>query len=303
MEPIFISEQQVREVLLYEHLIPALREALEALSGGRVMQPLRGIIPVAQHNGWFGIMPAVFGDVMGSKLVTFYPGNIPPLHTHQAVIQLFRSSTGEPLACMDGRVITEMRTAAVSAIALDLLAPRASLVLAILGSGVQAHSHLAAFRHVRELSEVRVWSRTRQNMESFAADTGAWPFESAEAAVHDADVVLTVTSATEPILLGRWLRHDSVVIAVGSVGVNRRELDDDVMRGWVIVESRESAGREAGEVIHSGAQIYAEIGELLSGAKTIPARPVVYKSLGVAVEDIAAARLVYDSICAENVAN
>jgi thiomorpholine-carboxylate dehydrogenase len=298
----FISEQQVREVLHFPELIQAMREALQALSGGRVLQPVRGVIPVVEHNGWFGIMPAVYGDVMGAKLVTFYPGNV-DLHTHQATIQLFRAATGEPLAWMDGRVITEMRTAAVSAVALDLLAARLPLVLVILGSGVQAHSHLEAFRLVRDFCEVRVWSRTRAHAEKFGETTGARVFESVATAVRDADVVVTLTSAAEPILQGAWLKPDAVVIAVGSVGAARRELFDDVMGSPLIVESRESAVREAGEVIHSGAQVYAEIGELLNGSKPVPARPAVYKSLGIAVEDLAAARLVYDSIRSGDIAN
>ena len=298
----FIGEEEVREVLSFRQLIPAMREALRAFSSGRVLQPVRGIIHVPEHNGWFGVMPAVYEDVMGAKLVTFYPANA-PLHTHQATIQLFRASTGEPLACMDGRVITEMRTAAVSAIALDLLAPRVPLVLAIAGSGVQAHSHLEAFRQIRGFTEVRVWSRTRAHADNFAEALGSQSFESAEAAVCNADVVVTLTSASEPILRGTWLKACATVIAVGSVGPNRRELDDDVMRSPVIVESRESAVREAGELIQSGAQVYAEIGELLNGARQIPPPPVVYKSLGIAVEDIAAARLVYDSILGRDVAN
>jgi thiomorpholine-carboxylate dehydrogenase len=298
----FISEQQVRDALRFPELIQVMREALQALSSGRVLQPVRGIIQVAEHNGWFGIMPAVYGDVMGAKLVTFYPGNV-DLDTHQATIQLFRAATGEPLASMDGRAITEMRTAAVSAVALDLLAAPTPLVLAILGSGVQAHSHLEAFRLVRDFREVRVWSRTPLHAAKFAARAGAQVFESVETAVRAAEVVVTLTSAAEPILQGAWLKPDAVVIAVGSVGAARRELFDDVMGSPVIVESRESAVREAGELIHSGAAVYAEIGELLNGSRPVPPRPAVYKSLGVAVEDIAAARLVYQRILAGDVAN
>jgi thiomorpholine-carboxylate dehydrogenase len=287
--------------LRFPELMGAMRDALRALSAGRVQQPVRGIIPVAEHNGWFGIMPAVYGDVMGAKLVTFYPANT-RLPTHQATIQLFRASTGEPLATMDGRVITEMRTAAVSAVALDLLVARTPLVLAIVGSGVQARSHLEAFRLIRDFKEVRVWSRTRSNAETFAAKAGAEVFESVETAVRGADVVVTLTSAAEPFLRAEWLKPERVVVAVGSVGAARRELFDDVMGSPVIVESRESAVREAGELIHSGAQVYAEIGELLNGVKPVPPRPAVYKSLGIAVEDIAAARLVYDSILEDRVA-
>lgn len=295
MDPIFISEREVSAVLQFDRLIPAMREALMGLSSGAAQQPVREVIQVAGRNAWFGIMPAVCGDVMGAKLVTFFPANAGTgLHTHQAMIQLFRAATGEPLAVMDGRVITEMRTAAVSAVALDLLAPRRPLVLAILGSGVQAHSHLEAFRIMREFSEVRVWSRTHAHAEAFSTATGARACESVEMAVAGADVTLTVTSAAEPVLLGKWLKRDSMVMAVGAVGPKRREVDDDAMKGHVVVESRAAAEVESGDLLLSGSVVYAEIGELLNGTKPIPCAPIVYKSLGAAVEDIAAAQLVYE---------
>ena len=120
---IFLDEDQIRAVLSYDDLIPAIRQALMEFSAGRVVQPLRSVMKVASHGGWFAVMPAVYGGVMGAKLVTFYPGNVElQKHTHMAMIQLFRSDTGEPLAVMDGRLITEMRTAAVSAVAVDYLA-------------------------------------------------------------------------------------------------------------------------------------------------------------------------------------
>src|SRR5271155_5699184 len=140
----FFDEDQVRAVLAYDELIPAIRQALTDFSGGLTVQPLRTVVSVAAHTGWFAVMPAVYGDIMGAKMVTFYPANADRgMHTHQAVIQLFRADTGEPLAIMDGRLITEMRTAAVSAVAVDLLASSQATTLAILGSGVQARSHFA----------------------------------------------------------------------------------------------------------------------------------------------------------------
>ena len=135
--PIVITEDQVREALTFAQLIPAMERALVDFSAGRAQQPVRTVLPVAEHGGWFGVMPAVCGDLMGAKLVTFFPGNAARgLHTHLATIQLFRSSTGEPVAMMDGRLITEMRTAAVSAVATRLLAPPRAKVLALLGGGV-----------------------------------------------------------------------------------------------------------------------------------------------------------------------
>src|ERR1700727_1400408 len=157
----FFDEDQVRAVLSYDELIPVIRQALMDYSAGRVVQPLRTVLSVVAHAGWFAVMPAVYRDVMGAKMVTFYPGNADRgMHTHQAVIQLFRADTGESLAIMDGRLITEMRTAAVSAVAVDLLASVDAKVLGILGSGVQARSHVQALSRVRKFEEIRVWGRT-----------------------------------------------------------------------------------------------------------------------------------------------
>jgi ornithine cyclodeaminase/alanine dehydrogenase-like protein (mu-crystallin family) len=291
---LFLNEDQVLAVLSYEDLIPAIRQALMDLSAGKVVQPLRSVIPVATHGGWFAVMPAVYGDVMGAKMVTFYPGNVAlEKHTHMAMIQLFRADTGEPLAVMDGRLITEMRTAAVSAVAVDCLAPREAKVLGILGSGVQARSHVRALSQIRTFEEIRVWSRSEENARKFAMEVGA-RVTTAEEAVTGADVVLTLTSSPIPILQGRWLKNDAVVCAVGAVTPDRRELDEEAMRGAVVVESREAAMREPGDILLSKAEISAEIGELLNGvAIDRKGRAVVFKSVGIAVEDIATAKLVY----------
>jgi ornithine cyclodeaminase/alanine dehydrogenase-like protein (mu-crystallin family) len=291
---LFLNEDQVRATLSYDELIPAIRQALVDFSAGRAVQPVRTVMSVAGHGGWFAVMPAVYGEVMGAKMVTFYPGNVTlEKHTHMATIQLFRSDTGEPLAVMDGRLITEMRTAAVSAVAVDRLALPDAGVLGILGSGVQARSHVQALSRVREFREIRVWSPTEEHARRFADEVGARA-TTAEAAVSGADVVLTLTSSPVPILHGRWLKKDAVVCAVGAATPNRRELDDEAMRGAVVVESREAAMREAGDILLAKAQVSAEIGELLSGGVIeTNGRPVVFKSVGIAIEDIAAAKLVY----------
>ena len=292
---LFLNEEQVRAVLGYDELIPAMRWALMDLSAGRVVQPVRTVMRVAAHNGWFAVMPAVYGGVMGAKLVTFYPGNAAlEKHTHMATIQLFRADTGEPLAVMDGRLITEMRTAAVSAVAVDHLASRDAKVLGILGSGVQARSHVKALSRVRRFEEIRVWSRSEENARRFADEVGARVM-TAQEVVSGADVVLTLTSSSEPVLLGRWLKRDAMVCAVGAVTPERRELDDEGMRGAVVVESREAAEREPGDILLARATVTAEIGELLNGAVlNRKGLPVVFKSVGIAVEDIATAQLTYD---------
>jgi ornithine cyclodeaminase/alanine dehydrogenase-like protein (mu-crystallin family) len=294
---LFLDEDQVRAALSYDELIPAIRQALMDFSAGRVVQPLRTVMSVAVHAGWFAVMPAVYGDVMGTKMVTFYPKNSElKKHTHMAMIQLFRADTGEPLAMMDGRLITEMRTAAVSAVAVDLLARPEAKVLGILGSGVQARSHVQALSRVRKFEEIRVWSRSEDNAGRFAEEIGARVM-TAEQVVSGADVVLTLTSSPMPILQGRWLKKDAMVCAVGAVTPDRRELDDEAMRGAVVVESREAAMREPGDILLAKAQVTAEIGELLQGG-VMDRRdlPMVFKSVGIAIEDIAAAKLVYDRV-------
>jgi thiomorpholine-carboxylate dehydrogenase len=292
---LFFDEDQVRGVLSYDDLIPAIRRALMDFSAGRVVQPLRTVMPVVEYAGWFAVMPAVYGGVMGAKMVTFYPGNAGlGKHTHMAMIQLFRSDTGEPVAVMDGRLITEMRTAAVSAVAVDCLARQDAKVLGILGSGVQARSHVQALARVRRFEEIRVWSRSEKNARRFADEVGAKAV-TAEEAVEGADVVLTLTSSPVPVLQGRWLKKDAVVCAVGAVTPDRRELDGEAMRGAVVVESREAATREPGDILLAKAEVSAEIGELLNGASLDrKGRAVVFKSVGIAIEDIAAAKLVYE---------
>jgi len=295
-----LTEEQVRPLLCYDELIPVIRKALMDFSAGRVHQPLRNIIPVPAHGGWFGVMPAVYGTVMGAKMVAFYPGNVNlQKHTHMAMIQLFRADTGEPLVTMDGRLITEMRTAAVSAVAIDYLAAPEAKVLAILGSGVQARSHMRALAGIRSFTEVRVWSRSEDHARQFASEVGA-RVTTAEQAVSGADVVLALTSSPQPILMGRWLSPHAMVCAIGAATPDRRELDEEAMRGAVVVESREAAREEAGDIVLANAQVSAEIGELLNGAQWNRGdRPVVFKSVGIAVEDIAAAQLVYDKFTAQ----
>ncbi len=293
----FLDENTIRPLLLLEDLIPAMETALIAFSAGRVTQPVRSIVHVPQHRGFMGVMPAVCGDVMGTKLVNFYPENgALGLPTHQAVIVLFRAVSGEPLAIMDGRLITELRTAAVSAVATKALSPAGASSLAILGSGVQARAHFQALSQIRRFSDVRIWSRNNDNAEALAAEIGAMALTKPEDAVRGADVVVTVTSATEPILQGAWLKPGALVNAVGAVGPTRREVDSDTMRGAVVVDSREAAAQESGDILLAGATIYAELGEILAGTKPSPqSEVIVFKSLGMAVEDLAAAKLVLDN--------
>jgi ornithine cyclodeaminase/alanine dehydrogenase-like protein (mu-crystallin family) len=292
----FLDEHDVRAHLKWDALIAAMENALIDFSAQRVQQPVRRFLTVDRYEGFFGLMPAVSDKVMGIKLVTFYPNNAARgLPTHLAMIQLFAVETGAALALIDGRLITEMRTAAVSAAATKLLAAPDAKVLAILGSGVQARAHVEALSRVRAFEEIRVWGRTRAHAERFADEVRA-SVMAAEDAVRDADVVVTATAAVEPILKGAWLKPGAHVNAIGWRGHDSRELDDAAMANVLVVESREAARDQCGDVILSGAEIYAELGEILAG-KT-PARAeetTVFDSVGIAVEDIAAAQLVYEA--------
>jgi thiomorpholine-carboxylate dehydrogenase len=215
-----------------------------------------------------------------------------------ATIFLVDPETGTPLAVMDGRLITEMRTAAVSAAATKLFASPDAKVLAILGSGVQARSHVEALRLVRQFEEVRVWSPTSKHAERFAEEIGAKSM-SPESAVRGSDVIVTATSSQTPVLQGSWLKHGSHVNAVGACRPDWRELDDEAMTNVVFVDSRAGAMKESGDIILSGVKIYAELGEAL--ARKVDPRAnetTIFKSLGMAVEDIAAALLVYRSATA-----
>lgn len=296
----YLDEASVRAVLGWDALIAATEQALAAFSTGRVIQPVRNMLTIEEGKRYLGIMPVAAEDTMGLKLVSFYPANAgTDVPTHLAVILLFRTDTGEPLAVMDGRLITEMRTAAVSAAVTKHLAPPESRVLALLGSGVQARAHLEALARVRAFDEVRVWSRTAEHAQSFAAEHGARAAPDAESAVRDADVVVTATNAREPILKGAWLKPGAHVNAVGSPRPTWRELDDDVMAsGLLVVDSREAVLKESGDVILSNASIYAEVGELFAGTRPKPSAgsTTVFKSVGIAVEDLAAAKLVYEAV-------
>jgi len=293
---LYLDEQRVRDLLHWDRLIAAMETALAAFSLGRVLQPVRNMLTIEEGKRYLGIMPAVADDAMGAKLVSFYPGNAGTgVATHLAMILLFRPDTGEPLAVMDGRLITEMRTAAVSAAVTKYLAAPDSRVLALLGSGVQAHAHLQALSRVRRFEEVRVWSRTLSHAERFAEQHGAKAM-TIEAAVRGADVIVTATNAVAPILKGAWLKPGAHVNAVGSPRPNWRELDDAAMANTLVVDSREAVLKESGDVILSKAGIYAEAGEIFAGTKEAPVRATtVFKSVGIAIEDIATAKLVYDA--------
>jgi thiomorpholine-carboxylate dehydrogenase len=311
--PILLSEQDVRMVLSMDDLIPAMEAALVQFSTGQVKQPLRSVIEVGAHKGFFGVMPAQTSEpaVIGTKLVTVFHGNAArDLPSHLASIVLMDSETGELLAFMDGRYITEARTAAVSAVSAKLLAKADAGALAIIGSGVQARSHLEALKRVRTLEKVRVWSPNEVRLAAFAREirhkttAPVTVMRSAREAVEGADLVVLATASREPVVEGAWIAPGAHICAVGACRPDQREMDSALTgRGRIFVDSRTGAFSEAGDIvipIGEGAfdrsHVAGEIGEVAAG--TVPGRRspdevTIFKSLGMAVEDVAAAHLAY----------
>jgi ornithine cyclodeaminase/alanine dehydrogenase-like protein (mu-crystallin family) len=304
--PRWLSERDVRQVLAMPALIDAMAEALARFSAGAVDQPVRTAIELAPRC-FFGVMPAFDAGrgILGCKLVSVVPPNSSRgLPTHQAVIALFDSETGSLEAVLDGRYITEARTAAVSAVSLRQLARPDAGVLAILGSGVEARSHLEAFRHVRPFRQVRAWSPTAEHLRRFAAESGIEPAPSAEAAVRGAGVVLLATDSVSPVLDDAWVDAGAHVIAIGACRPSQREIDPAlVARAALFVDSKTAALVESGDVVQSIAEgrigaghIRAELGQVVSGAapgRQTPEEVTLFKSLGLAIEDLAAAALAW----------
>ncbi|MGZ4315860.1 MAG: ornithine cyclodeaminase family protein [Gaiellaceae bacterium] len=296
---IVLSQDDVRELLDLDELVDALAAAHVELSAGEASMPPR-IAAFAQHDGLLGVMPAYLPSAgLACKLVTLFPQNR-DRHTHQALICLFDEENGTPVALMDGTYITATRTAAGSALATRLLAREDARVLAILGAGVQAHAHAKALGRVREFTEIRVASRDRANAEQLAEEIGGKAVASWEEALRGADVVAATTHSAEPIVQHEWLSPGVHVNSVGANPSGRGEVDAaTIAEALVAVESREStlAPPPAGapEFLEGDHGDVVELGELVSGrraGRTSPEQITLYKSVGVAVQDAAAAALV-----------
>lgn len=289
----YYDKDKIAAVLDADALIDAMEQALIAFSTGKVIQPVRMRVVDEEAGGDLCLMPAVT-DILAVKLVGNYPRNhARGIESHNAVILVFDRWTGLPRAVLDGTYITQMRTSAVSAMAARRLAAPDAKVLTILGSGAQARGHFETMRRVRDFSEVRVWSRNADHARAFAEETGSRLCDSSEEAVRGADVIATTTSAREPIVKGEWLKLGAHVSAVGWNGLDGRELDDAVMKSLVLVESRDAASQESGNILMSGARIHAELGEVLAGkAVADPSSTTVFISVGIATEDAYAADLV-----------
>jgi ornithine cyclodeaminase len=317
---LLLTENDIKAVLSMDDLIEAMASALRSFSAGEVEQPVRTVVSVAGNEAFFGTMPAFVrpaGDggsgALGAKLVTVFGANAAKgLPSHLASILLLDSETGAVLAFLDGRYITEARTAAVSAVSSRLLARPTAKSLAILGSGVQARSHLDALTRVHALKHVTVWSPNKQHRDQFVAEAknvkGSDPYtiasvDHAGEAVVGADIIVLVTSSPTPVLESGWVKPGAHVISVGACRPNQREMDPELTaRARLFVDSRAAALVESGDVV-LGIQegrfgpnhIVAELGELVAGAtgRTSDTDITIFKSLGMAVEDVTAADLAF----------
>lgn len=307
-----IDREEVARRLTYEVCLPVIRDAMVAFSKGETKQLLRSILPLSDGR-MFGIMPGAMGAhaVFGAKLISVFHENFERgLPSHQGLVILFDPESGAPICAADAREITAIRTAAASAVATDALARREARCLALLGYGEQAQTHARAIRLVREIDSITVWGRSperaRRFAESMEAEFGLAVIAAADVrqAVAEADIVCTVTSASEPILKGEWVRAGTHVNVVGSSHAGPAEVDSGlVVRSRFFVDSRESVLAQGGEFLRAKAagligdeHIVAEIGQVLAG--DVPGRRseeeiTVYKSLGHVVQDLASAWVLY----------
>lgn len=313
MKVLFVNEPGVHEMLTMRECIQLMRDALISLAKGDVVLPLRTKVRLPDGSGVLGLMPGYLGEPesFGLKVVTVMPGNHGTHYdSHQGVVMLFGVKHGEPLAIIDATAITAIRTAAASAAATDALANGDAGDLALIGSGAQARTHLAAMKSVRPLRRVRVWSRTRSNAERFAreeSEPSGLEIEvcgTAKEAVRDADIVCTTTAAREPILNGEGLASGTHVNAVGACFSTSRELDTEaVRRARFFTDSRESCVNEAGDFLLARAEgaiddthLLGELGEVFLGK--VPGRVsrddiTIFESLGIAIEDLASAHFIH----------
>ncbi len=315
--PVLLTEQDVRAVLPMDDLVRSMETTLERFSAGAARQPLRTVVDAAGH-GFYGVMPAYLENppALGTKLVSVYHGNpARGLPSHLATIVLHDPATGELQAIIDGRYITEARTAAVSAASAKHLARRDARVLAILGTGVQARSHAEAMLCARPFDEIRIWGRSADRAAALAGELAPLlrvrvdAVPSAAAAADGADVIALVTASTEPVLFRAWVRDGTHICAVGACRPNQREMDTAlVAAARVFVDSRVGALAEAGDLVmpikegaFDASHIAAELGDVFGGraeGRRAPAEITIFKSLGMAVEDVAAAQLAFSRAAA-----
>jgi ornithine cyclodeaminase/alanine dehydrogenase-like protein (mu-crystallin family) len=304
-----LNQEEVEQLLDMEGCIGAMEGALAALARGEVHVPLRMVVRPGEEPSLLGLMPAHrAGDapLYSLKTVAVFPDNPKRgLDAHQGTVTLFDGETGEVRVLMNASAITAIRTAAVSAVATRLLAREDARVLGILGAGVQARTHVEAMRAVRDFDQVRLFSPTAEHAQALAEEAGAQALGSAEEVVRGADVVVTATNSVEPVVRREWLEPGAHVNVVGGRPPHMRELDvATIADSAFYVDRRESAEAEAWDyrdALESGAigpdHIRGEIGEVLIGSapgRSSPDELTVFRSLGLAVEDLAAAEYVVE---------
>jgi len=314
MKLLILNHSEVEQLLLMDQCIAAMEEALSALARGEAAQPLRTIFKPDRVKGVMAMMPAFrAGDspVFGLKAICVFPGNATTgLDAHQGGVMLFDGKTGVPLALVNASVITAIRTAAVSALATRVLARADAIELAIIGAGVQARAHLTAIACVRPLKRARISSGSFDSAQKFAKamqprfSFPVEPVETAETAVRGADLIVTATTAREPVVQREWILPGAHINAVGTYSPNAREIDTATMAAATLFcDARESVLNEAGDYLLAAKEgaigpdhIRAELGEVLIKAhpgRTSRDEITLFKSLGLAIEDLAAAAYVY----------
>ena len=309
MQVLIANQELVTELLPMPECIDVMADVLKMLAGGDAILPLRTMLILPDEKNLMGLMPAYLGGIksVGVKVITAFPSNYGSEYdTHQGVVLLFDTQHGLLRAIVDGTSVTALRTAAVSGVATRLLARADASDLAILGAGTQARTHLAAMLSVRPIKRVRVFSLPQEGARQFAvreARRHGIQIEvctTAQEAVTGADIICTVTTAHEPILCGDWLAPGTHINAVGAFTPTTRELDTAaVVKSRLYVDRRDSALNEAGEFLIPKQEglirddhILGELGELLLGGargRTAPEQITLFKSLGIAIEDLAAA--------------
>jgi ornithine cyclodeaminase len=307
-----LNEDDVKALLPMKDLVSAMESALSRFSRGEVLQPVRTVLTVGPTRAYFGLMPAFIPEPasLGAKLVTVFNQNhARGLPSHLATILLLDPDTGSLLALLDGRYITESRTAAVSAVSARLLAAKGADTLAIIGSGVQARSHLEAFASVLPLRDVRIWSPNADHRHRFAKEMSGHGVAVRAAgspadAVRGAGLIVLATSSASPVIEDGWVQAGAHVVSVGACRPDQREMDPAmVARARLFVDSRAAALVESGDIVQgirdgrfTEAHLRGELGEVAMGrvtGRTSPADVTIFKSLGMAVEDVVAADLVY----------
>ena len=316
MKVLIVNHQEVQQWLPMSECVEAMADVFKILNCGDAVNPLRNLMWLPDKSGLIGTMPAYLGDarVMGLKAISVFPGNHATKYdSHQGTVMLFETQNGRLLAMMDAGKITAIRTAAVSGVATRLLAATDAENLAILGSGVQAATHLDAMRVVRNIKHVRVWSRNLDHAQSFAErestrlSLSIEAIENAERAVDGADIICTVTSSTDPVLQGDWIAPGTHINAVGSSVPFARELDTAaVVKSKLFVDRRESTLNEAGDFLFpkkegaiNDAHVLGEIGDILLdkiNGRAAKEDITLFKSLGLAVEDVTAAHFIYQKL-------